>query len=98
MEDNPVRVGGGGSLTDLSFDGPDREKAFLNTLRAPNGDPVTFERAGSMGSGDTILDIYLIKASGFNGEKTVYIDMYNFSELFAPVGFSCGGRFTISEP
>lgn len=95
--DNPIRVGGL-SLDEFNFSGLDRETVFFDNLRGPNGEPVSYERSGSLSSGDTILDVFLLTSSGFSDTRTLYIDAYNFQELFAPVGFTCAGRFTISAP
>ena len=89
-EANPIKVGGG------AFDGPSRERAYLDHLRGPNGEALSYERQGSLPSGDTILDIYHITGPGI--DETLYIDEYNFSELQAPVGFTCNGAFPLSAP
>lgn len=95
--ENPVKVGGQ-SLEELSFDGPDRERAYLAGLLAPNGDSIEYMRTGSLEGVNTILDAYEITSTGFSGTKTIYIDMYNYETLFAPQGFICSGLFLISEP
>jgi hypothetical protein len=89
-EDNPIKVGGG------DFDGPSRERAYLDHLHGPRGKQLTYERNGSMPSGETILDIFHITGSGM--DVIIYVDEYNFSDLQAPVGFSCEGAFPLSAP
>jgi hypothetical protein len=89
-ESNPIKVGGSG------FDGPSRERAYLDNLLGPNGESLSYERQGSLMAGDVILDAYSVTGSGIN--ETLYIDMYNFEELHAPVGFTCKGEFPLSAP
>lgn len=89
-KDNPIKVGGD------AFGGPARERTYLEHLRGPNGELLTYERLGSESHGDTILDAYRI--TGLARAVTLYLDEYSFSELFAPVGFSCLGPFPLSAP
>jgi hypothetical protein len=88
-KDNPIRVGGD------AFEGPARERAFFDNLASPNGEPVTYERLGSLDYGNTILDTYAVTTSG--NTVTLYVDEYSFSEPQAPVGFTCLGAFAISD-
>jgi hypothetical protein len=87
--ENAIRVGGGGEL----FGGPTRERAYLENLRGPNGEPVSYERSGSLNFEDTILDEYVIR--GLKAPVTLYLDIYKFEELKAPVGFTCAGSFNL---
>ena len=91
-EDNPIRVGGDW------LEGPSRERAFLDNLLGPNGEMISYERIGSHDYGDTILDVYQITYSGLSTSITLYIDEYSWGTLFAPVGFTCSGAFSITEP
>ena len=88
-QENAIRVGDGGEL----FGGPARERAYLDNLRGPNGEPLSYERTGSLNFEDTILDEYVI--SGLATPVTLYIDVYKFEELKAPVGFTCAGEFNL---
>lgn len=88
-QENAIRVGDGGEL----FGGPARERAYLDNLRGPNGEPISYERTGSLNFEDTILDEYVI--TGLARTVTLYIDVYKFEELKAPVGFSCAGAFEL---
>lgn len=90
-KENAIRVGNGGDL----FNGPAREREYLDNLRGPNGERIAYERQGSLMSGDVILDAYLIQ--GLSTPVVLYIDMYNFEELRAPVGFTCTGPFNLSH-
>lgn len=89
-QENAIQVGGG------AFDGPPRERAYLDNLRGPNGEALTYERAGSVPFGDTVLDIFAI--TGLAQPVTLYVDEYNFSELKAPTAFTCAAAFTLTEP
>jgi hypothetical protein len=91
-EENPIRVGGD-FLT-----GPSRERAYLDNLRGPNGEIVQYVRLGSLQFGDTILDEYQLTIAGSSTVITLYLDEYSWSTPMAPVGLTCGGPFTLSEP
>ena len=86
---NAIRVGDGGEL----FGGPARERAYLDNLRGPNGEPISYERSGSLNFEDTILDEYVIR--GLEASVTLYLDIYKFEELKAPIGFTCAGSFNL---
>lgn len=90
-KENPIKVGGG------AFDGPARERAFLDTLRGPNGEGVEYYRLGSEDGVDTILDAYQVS---FLGQDSVvlYMDEYSYEDLKAPVGFTCASNFPITAP
>lgn len=89
--ENPVKVGGG----------PARERAFFDNLRGPNGEKVTYTRSGSQNVGTSdflILDIYSVSYAGLAAPAKIYVDMYNYAPLYAPLGFTCAGAFTIAAP
>jgi len=89
-QENPIKVGGG------DFNGPSRERAYLDHLLGPNGEILTYERNGSTMTGDVILDIYHLSGAGI--DSILYVDEYNFLELQAPLGFTCQGAFPLSAP
>jgi len=91
-EQNPVRVGGG------AFGGPSRERAYLDTLLGPEGQPIEYERTGSTDGVDTILDIYVLTYDGAGSPVTIYLDEYSFEPLQAPMGLTCSGRFPVAPP
>jgi hypothetical protein len=86
-KENAIRVGDGGDF----LGGPARERAYLDNLRGPNGEPISYERTGSLNFEDTILDQYII--SGLPTPVTLYIDIYKFEEPKVPAGFTCAGPF-----
>lgn len=88
--ENPIKVGGD------AFAGPARERAYLDNLRGPNGEPITYERTGSLSTDTTILDEFQITGAGL--AATLYIDEYSFTPPQAPVGFTCAGPFPLAQP
>jgi len=90
-ETDPIKIGGATLGEPLVFSGPSRERAYIRTLRGPNGELVEFDRAGSQSTDDTIVDIYTLTVG-----DTVYIDFYHYEAPLAPMGFTCGGPFPFS--
>ena len=90
-EKNPVEVGG----VDKS-EGPRNERRYLNALAGPNGEKVTYYRAGCCCPirswygyrGMALLDNYRVTWEGSNDTVSIYINMYDYGVLKAPVGFS----------
>jgi len=90
IQENSIKVGGD------AFDGPPRERAYLDNLLGANGEKISYERTGSIPFGDTILDAFELTVAG--KKVTVYIDEYAYTEPQAPVGFTCVGAFPLSKP
>lgn len=90
IESNPIQLGGD------SFGGPSRERAYLDNLRGPNGEMLSYERVGSIATDTTILDGYLIPGPVIN--VTLYLDVYTYESPQAPMGFTCQGAFPFSSP
>lgn len=92
-EKNPIQVGGVSSN-----EGPVNERRFLNALAGPNGEKVTYYRQGSccpiksskdpFGTGKVMLDNYRVTWEGASDTVSIYINMYDSSELKAPKGFT----------
>jgi len=87
---NPVNVGGGfGS-------GARNEQRYLNALRGPAGQAVTYERRGSCCmfktpnglDGMGLLDAYLVTWEGNAKPKVLYLNLYDDGWLKAPKGLS----------
>jgi hypothetical protein len=89
-KENPIRVGGN------EWDGPARERAYLDILLGPEGRQISYDRQGSIDFGNTILDVYKVNV-GFK-THTLYIDEYSYSTPQAPVGFTCDSAFPFGEP
>jgi hypothetical protein len=90
-EKNPVEVGG----VDKN-EGPKNERRYLNALAGPNGEKVTYYRAGSCCPvkskngfmGMAMLDNYRVTWEGSKDTISIYITMYDYGVLKAPVGFT----------
>ncbi len=92
-EKNPIQVGG----VDKE-QGPLNERRFLNALAGPNGEEVFYKRAGSccpikskndpFGFGKVMLDNYRVTWQGAKDTISIYINMYDYGTLKAPVGFT----------
>ena len=88
---NPVKVGG-----IKTNEGPLNERRFLNALAGPNGEAVSYYRAGSCCPvkskngfmGKALLDNYRVTWEGTTDTVSIYINMYDIGELKAPVGFT----------
>jgi hypothetical protein len=89
IPENPVRVGGG----------PSGERAYLEALRGPQGEPVVSRRLGSCCEFETpngfggmgMLDLYEVTYEGLDAPVRLYLDMYDEEEVHAPSGFFLEG-------
>lgn len=88
---NAVEVGG---VKD--GEGPINERRYLNALTGPNGEVVSYYRAGSccaVKSNNSpygefaLLDNYRVTWEGSKDTVSIYINMYDSSPLKAPKGF-----------
>lgn len=90
-EKNSVKVGGV-----HKSEGALNERRFLNALAGPNGEKIKYFRAGSCCpvkskngfGGMAMLDNYRVTWEGAKDTVSIYINMYDYGELKAPVGFS----------
>jgi hypothetical protein len=87
--DNPVKIGGALRL------GHGREKAYLNGLRGPAGQPVEYERIGSCCPFETknspfggALDAFQLTYEGQTEPATIYINIYDEGLPMVPTGFT----------
>jgi hypothetical protein len=88
---NPVEVGGNSVSS-----GPANERKFLNMLAGPNGEKLSYYRAGSCCPiksekglmGYAMLDNYRVTWEGTSDTISIYINMYDRGVLKAPVGFT----------
>jgi len=91
--ENPVEVGGVSTM-----EGPLNERRYLNALAGPNGEKLSYYRAGSccpiksdadpLGFGSVMLDNYRVSWKGSKDTVSIYINMYDSGLLKAPVGFT----------
>jgi hypothetical protein len=83
-QENPVRVGQGDPIT-----GPRMERDYLDLLRGPNGEPVSYTRQGSLPTDETILDEYAVTYGDPAVTVLLYLDQYHDGQFRLPQGFSC---------
>ena len=92
--ETPIRVGGGAMYVVA------RERRFLDALRGPNGETVTYTRSGSSPSKDGRgpVDLYRVSWPGLETPISLYVDAYRFDDApKAPKGMTCVG-FTHGAP
>lgn len=87
-QENPIRVGPRTRTRSHVL--------FLNALRGPQGEPITYERKGAccpfetthseLGAG--MLDIYTIQVEGSNKAVYLFVNMYEPGPPQIPAGFS----------
>jgi hypothetical protein len=92
--ENPIRVGGN------LEDGARNEHKYIERLRGPAGEPVTYLRLGSCcefatnksPNGHGLLDAYEVTYPGLVRPITLYIDMYTPADASqgVPAGFTRG--------
>lgn len=88
---NPILVGG---VSDSQ--GPANERRYLDLLAGPNGEKITYTRTKSCcpfstensAMGEGLLDIYAISYDGLETPIELYINMYDYETLYAPVGLT----------
>ena len=89
--ENAVEVGGA-----KNSEGPINERRYLNALTGPNGEEISYYRAGSccptpsenaMFGDNALLDRYRVVWEGSKDTVSIYINMYDSSPLKAPKGF-----------
>jgi hypothetical protein len=79
--------------------GAARQRRYLESLRGPEGQIVSFKRLGSTeGPDDTILDAYEVTHQGLDKPVTLYLDWYHYTEPRLPRGFSCAAPFNLGLP
>lgn len=94
---NAIKVGGA-----KEQQGPVNERRFLNALAGPNGEEISYARAGSCCGFKTknspfdggLLDVYWVTIEGSADTLRLYINMYDEGPLKAPVGFTIKKRIT----
>lgn len=91
--DKAIGVGGG------PLYGAARQRRYLDTLRGPEGQAVTYKRLGQVRAPDeTILDAYEVTYAGLEKPVRLLLDWYHFDEPRLPRGFSCAAPFSLGTP
>lgn len=89
--EKPVKVGGGFS------DGAKHQESYLNALRGPDGQPVTWKRLGTCCPFKTpngivgergLLDRVEVTYKGLQEPVILYLNLYDRETPRAPVGFT----------
>jgi len=84
-----IRVGGGALYAGA------RERRYLDGLRGPAGEALTYARNGStMPTADQPgpVDVYTVSYAGLDKPFTLYLDAYHFEEATAPAGLVCAAN------
>jgi Gram-negative bacterial TonB protein C-terminal len=95
-KEHAAQVGGGAMYAAA------RERRYLDALRGPNGEPLTYKRRGSLPldtNAVTILDVYEVTYPGIAQTAVLYLDAYHFDDaLVAPKGFLCAVSIALAPP
>ena len=79
--------------------GASRQRRYLDALRGPEGQVVTYKRTGQHRAPDqTILDAYVLTYEGLEKPITLYLDWYHSNPPKAPRGFTCAQPFDLGAP
>jgi hypothetical protein len=94
--DHAIQVGGGALYVAA------RERRYLDGLRGPMGEVLTYKRTASLPldkEGHTILDTYEITYPGLEKPIVFYLDAYHYDDaLAAPKGFTCAVPIGLAAP
>ena len=86
-----------GSLSNIGDEGMAAEEAYLESLRSPTGEPVTFRYRNSCCAFPTrnawfgteaLLDAFDVRYPGLRKPIVIYLNKYEWQEPRAPVGFT----------
>jgi hypothetical protein len=81
------------------YDGVSRMEAYLNTLRGPDMEEISYIRLNPRYNADEeIVDAYQINYSGLDSPITLYFSIYDYENLMAALGFSCEAAFPLRQP
>ena len=92
-QDRAIQVGGSPVY------GAARQRRYLDSLRGPHGQTVTYKRGGAVNASDgTVLDRYHVTYDGLEKPVTLFLDWYHYTEPRLPRGFSCAGPINLGLP
>jgi hypothetical protein len=92
--ENPIRLGS----VNL-YDGVARMEAYLNTLRGPKFEEISYTRLNPIFNGaEQVVDRYEISYAGLPEPITLYFDMYTYKAPMAPASFTCEAAFPLQQP
>lgn len=87
--DQPVAVGGG------EFSGPLRASAYLQDLRGPQGEAVTFEPHGTVVEAGRTLHVFRITSVAVSAPRRLYVDYDRSAEVLIPLGLTCAAPLAL---
>jgi hypothetical protein len=103
-KENPIKIGdglGGSFKEGVLISDPtsieNRIRAYFETLRGPDGQQIRYERRGESDLQGYTVDEFAISYTG-KLPVSVYVDLSQFEDPAAPVGFSCSGPFPLGAP
>lgn len=92
--DKPIRVGN----TNIK-DGLERQELYLNTLRGPNYEEISYTRLNPLYNTEReIVDAYTVTYPGLAEPVKLYFEIFKFESPLAPLGFNCEAPFPLSAP
>jgi hypothetical protein len=87
--DDPIALGGG------EFSGPLRTSAYLQNLRGPQGEAVTFEPRGTLLQAGRPLHVFQITSTGLSAPRLLYLDYERSAEVYVPQGMTCAAPLAL---
>jgi hypothetical protein len=84
--ENPIQIGGGALYVKA------RETRYLDALRGPDGQAISYKRRGAVKSSSDpliLIDVYEVTYDGRDEPVPLYLDAYHYWEQRAPKGFTC---------
>jgi len=92
--DNPIRVGN----TNIA-DGLQRQELYLNTLRGPGFEEVSYSRLNPLyNTQREIVDAYTVTYAGLAEPVKLYFEIFKYEAPQAPLGFNCEAPFPLTAP
>ena len=92
--EQPIRVG-----TVNIYDGISRMEAYLNTLRGPNMEEISYIRLSpEFNAKEEVVDAYQITYAGLGSPIILYFSIYSYETPMAPLGFTCEAAFPLQQP
>lgn len=103
-QENPIKIGTGITTESNPDEIPadpitteGRIQLFFDTLRGSGGQKIRFDYLDSVEVNGKTLDKFEVSYTG-QIPLVLYLDLSEFSEPLAPVGFSCSGPFPLGAP
>lgn len=92
--EKPIQIGN----TNIR-DGKTREELYLQTLRGPEGQELSFERQQPiLNQQGGVVDVYSVSYAGLSEPVLIYFDIYSYAQPLAAMGFTCISPFPLEQP